>query len=105
VKAEGEGLNARRQLQTLDYFTQLLLRPQSMDEADVAAIGDNPSLRARSRDPKVVLLTLDSINGDAWIVGAKGGPTDIHDLVGKSVTAPQAVQTIVSGAGVSDAPQ
>lgn len=55
---------------------------------DVAAIGDNPALRARSRDPKVVLLALDSINGDAWLVGAKGGPTDIAGLVGKNVTAP-----------------
>lgn len=41
---------------------------------DVAAIGDNPGLRARSRDPKVVLLSLDSVNGDAWLVGAKGDP-------------------------------
>lgn len=56
---------------------------------DVAAIGDNPALRARSRDPKVVLLSLDSVNGDAWLVGAKGGPTDIKGLVGKDVTAPQ----------------
>ncbi|MFN3006734.1 ABC transporter substrate-binding protein [Mycolicibacterium wolinskyi] len=56
---------------------------------DVAAVGDNPALRARSRDAKVVLLSLDSINGDAWIVGAKGGPTDIQGLVDKSVTAPQ----------------
>lgn len=56
---------------------------------DVAAVGDNPALRARSKDAKVVLLSLDSINGDAWIVGAKGGPTDIQGLVDKSITAPQ----------------
>jgi len=74
---------------------------------DVAAIGDNPSLRARSRDPKVVLLTLDSINGDAWIVGAKGGPTNIRDLVGKSVTAPQgtirdrAARQLIDAAGLT----
>lgn len=55
---------------------------------DVAAVGDNPALRARSKDPKVVLLALDSINSDVWLVGAKGGPTDIEGLVGKAVTAP-----------------
>jgi sulfonate transport system substrate-binding protein len=74
---------------------------------DVAAIGDNPGLRARSRDPKVVLLTLDSINGDAWIVGARGGPTDIQGLVGKSVTAPQgtirdrAAKQLIEAAGLT----
>lgn len=74
---------------------------------DVAAIGDNPGLRARSRDPKVVLLTLDSINGDAWLVGAKGGPTDIEGLVGKSVTAPQgtirdrAAKQLIDAAGLN----
>ncbi|BBZ32110.1 ABC transporter substrate-binding protein [Mycolicibacterium confluentis] len=75
---------------------------------DVAAIGDNPALRARSRDPKVVLLALDSINGDAWLVGAKGGPTDIAGLVGKNVTAPQgtirdrAAKQLIEAAGLSD---
>lgn len=56
---------------------------------DVAAVGDNPALRARSRDPKVVLLALDSVNTDMQLIGAKGGPTDIRGLVGKSITAPQ----------------
>jgi sulfonate transport system substrate-binding protein len=55
---------------------------------DVAAVGDNPALTARSRDPKVVLLALDSVNGDHQLIGAKGGPTDIKGLVGKTVTAP-----------------
>lgn len=74
---------------------------------DVAAIGDNPALRARSRDPKVVLLTLDSINGDAWLVGAKGGPTDIKGLVGKDITAPQgtirdrAARQLIDAAGLT----
>lgn len=74
---------------------------------DVAAIGDNPALRARSRDPKVVLLSLDSISSDAWLVGAKGGPTDIHGLVGKSVTAPQgtirdrAAKQLIDAAGLT----
>lgn len=74
---------------------------------DVAAIGDNPALRARSRDSKVVLLSLDSINGDAWLVGAKGGPTGIQDLVGKSVTAPQgtirdrAARQLIDAAGLN----
>lgn len=56
---------------------------------DVAAIGDNPGLRSRGRDPKVVLLALDSINGDHQLIGAKDGPTDIRGLVGKIITAPQ----------------
>ena len=74
---------------------------------DVAAIGDNPALRARSRDPKVVLLALDSISGDAWLVGAKGGPSDIQGLVGKSVTAPQgtirdrAAKQLIDAAGLT----
>lgn len=74
---------------------------------DVAAIGDNPALRARGKDPKVVLLSLDSINGDAWLVGAKGGPTDIEGLVGKSVTAPQgtirdrAAKQLIDAAGLN----
>ncbi|KUI38463.1 nitrate ABC transporter substrate-binding protein [Mycobacterium sp. IS-1496] len=74
---------------------------------DVAAIGDNPALRARSRDPKVVLLALDSINSDAWLVGAKGGPTDIAGLVGKNVTAPQgtirdrAAKQLIDAAGLT----
>lgn len=74
---------------------------------DVAAIGDNPALRARSREPKVVLLTLDSIGSDAWLVGAKGGPTDIQGLVGKNVTAPQgtirdrAAKQLIDAAGLT----
>lgn len=74
---------------------------------DVAAIGDNPALRARSRDSKVVLLSLDSINGDAWLVGAEGGPTDIKGLIGKDITAPQgtirdrAARQLIDAAGLS----
>ncbi len=74
---------------------------------DVAAVGDNPALRARSRDPKVVLLSLDSVNGDAWLVGAKGGPTEISGLVDKSVTAPQgtirdrAARQLIDAAGLT----
>ena len=56
---------------------------------DVAAVGDNPALRARGRDPKVVLLALDSVNSDMQLIGARGGPTDIKGLVGKNITAPQ----------------
>jgi sulfonate transport system substrate-binding protein len=74
---------------------------------DVAAIGDNPGLRARSRDSKVVLLALDSISSDAWLVGAKGGPTTIQGLVGKTVTAPQgtirdrAAKQLIDAAGLT----
>lgn len=74
---------------------------------DVAAVGDNPALRARSKDTKVVLLSLDSVNGDAWIVGAKGGPTDIRGLVDKSITAPQgtirdrAARQLIDAAGLT----
>lgn len=74
---------------------------------DVAAVGDNPALRARSRDPKVVLLSLDSVNGDAWLVGAKDGPAEIQGLVDKSVTAPQgtirdrAARQLIDAAGLT----
>lgn len=74
---------------------------------DVAAIGDNPALRARSRDSKVVLLSLDSVQGDASLIGAKGGPTAIQDLVGKSITAPQgtirdrAAHQLIEAAGLT----
>ncbi|ULN46616.1 ABC transporter substrate-binding protein [Mycolicibacterium goodii] len=74
---------------------------------DVAAVGDNPALRARSRDARVVLLSLDSINGDAWIVGAKDGPTTIAGLTGKSITAPQgtirdrAARQLIEAAGLT----
>jgi len=56
---------------------------------DVAAVGDNPALRARGRDPKVVLLSFDSVNSDMQLIGARGGPTNIQGLVGKNITAPQ----------------
>jgi sulfonate transport system substrate-binding protein len=56
---------------------------------DVAAVGDNPSLTAKGNGADLSLLAFDSINGDAWLVGAKGGPTSIQGLVGKTVTAPQ----------------
>src|SRR5207344_3165822 len=36
VEAEGEGPGARRQLQPVDHFTQLILRPQRVDEATVS---------------------------------------------------------------------
>jgi sulfonate transport system substrate-binding protein len=74
---------------------------------DVAAVGDNPALRPRSHDPKVVLLSLDSVNGDAWLVGAKGGPDDIRGLVDKSVTAPagtirdRAARQLIDAAGLT----
>jgi sulfonate transport system substrate-binding protein len=75
---------------------------------DVAAVGDNPALTARSRDPKVVLLSLDSVNGDAQLIGAKGGPTDIRGLVGKTVTAPfgtirhRTAKQLIAAAGLTD---
>jgi len=74
---------------------------------DVAAVGDNPALRARSRDPKVVLLSFDSVNSDMQLVGARGGPTTIEGLVGKNVTAPQgtirdrAARQLIEAAGLT----
>ncbi|MGE2836359.1 ABC transporter substrate-binding protein [Mycobacterium sp. SMC-4] len=56
---------------------------------DVAAVGDNPALSARGRDAGVEILAFDQVNQDIQIVGAKGGPTDLQGLVGKSITAPQ----------------
>jgi sulfonate transport system substrate-binding protein len=56
---------------------------------DVAAVGDNPSLTAKGNGADLTLLAFDSVNGDSWLIGAKGGPTTIQGLAGKSVTAPQ----------------
>jgi sulfonate transport system substrate-binding protein len=56
---------------------------------DVAAVGDNPTLTAKGNGADLTLLSFDSVNGDTWLIGAKGGPTTIDGLVGKSVTAPQ----------------
>ncbi|MGV0745114.1 ABC transporter substrate-binding protein [Mycolicibacterium sp. XJ870] len=75
---------------------------------DVAAVGDNSGLRARSKDSKVVLLALDSVNGDHQLIGAKGGPTDIRGLVGKTITAPQGTirdrvaRQLIDAAGLTD---
>ncbi len=50
---------------------------------------------------------MDSINGDAWLVGAKGGPTEIKGLVGKDITAPQgtirdrAARQLIDAAGLT----
>ena len=74
---------------------------------DVAAVGDNPSLTARGNGADLALLALDSINGDSWLVGARGGPTTIQGLVGRSVTAPQgtirdrAARQLIEVAGLS----
>lgn len=59
---------------------------------DVAAVGDNPSLTAKGNGADVALLSLDSVNGDMFLVGAKGGPTTVAGLAGKTVTAPQGTQ-------------
>lgn len=59
---------------------------------DVAAVGDNPSLTAKGNGADVALLSLDSINGDMFLVGAKDGPRTIAGLAGKTVTAPQGTQ-------------
>lgn len=56
---------------------------------DVAAVGDNPALTAKGNGADIALLALDSYNGDTWLIGAKGGPTTIEGLTGKSITAPQ----------------
>jgi sulfonate transport system substrate-binding protein len=74
---------------------------------DVAAVGDNPSVTAKGNGADVTLLSMDSINGDGYLVGAKGGPTTINGLVGKTVTAPQGTQRdrtarqLISLAGLS----
>jgi sulfonate transport system substrate-binding protein len=56
---------------------------------DVAVTGDMPALRTRAKGNATRLLALTTINADTWLIGRKGGPTDIHGLVGKTVTAPE----------------
>jgi sulfonate transport system substrate-binding protein len=55
---------------------------------DVAVTGDMPALQTRAKGSPTRLLALTTVNADAWLVGRKGGPTDIQGLVGKTVTAP-----------------
>src|SRR4051812_2584262 len=56
---------------------------------DVAVTGDNPALTARSNGAETRLLALSTISGDTWLIGRPDGPTDIKDLVGKTVAAPE----------------
>ncbi len=56
---------------------------------DVAVTGDMPALRTRAKGNPTRLLALTTINADTWLIGRKGGPTDIKDLVGRTVTAPE----------------
>lgn len=75
---------------------------------DVAAVGDNPALTAKGNGADITLLTLDSYNDDMFLIGAKGGPTEIDGLVGKTVTAPQgtqrdrSVRQLIDAAGLKD---
>jgi sulfonate transport system substrate-binding protein len=55
---------------------------------DVAVTGDMPALQTRAKGNATRLLALTTVNADAWLIGRKGGPTDIRQLVGKTVTAP-----------------
>jgi sulfonate transport system substrate-binding protein len=56
---------------------------------DVAVVGDNPTLTAKGNGADLRLLAFDQVHQDAWLIGAKGGPTTIAGLAGRSVTAPQ----------------
>jgi hypothetical protein len=51
---------------------------QSIDRRRPSTSVITLALTAHSRDPKVVLLSLDPVNGDAQLLRAKGGPTDIE---------------------------
>lgn len=59
---------------------------------DVAAVGDTPGLSSKGNGADVTLLSLDSYNEDMWLVGAKGGPTTMQGLAGKSVAAATGTQ-------------
>ncbi|MFI7519814.1 ABC transporter substrate-binding protein [Micromonospora globbae] len=56
---------------------------------DVAVTGDMPALRTRASGNPTRLLALTTVNADTWLIGRKGGPTDIRSLVGRTVTAPE----------------
>jgi sulfonate transport system substrate-binding protein len=74
---------------------------------DVAAVGDNPALTTRGQGRDVAILALDSTNGDMTLIGAKGGPTTISGLAGKSIAAPQgtirdrAARQLIEAAGLT----
>ncbi|MEW2374990.1 ABC transporter substrate-binding protein [Micromonospora sp. NPDC047812] len=56
---------------------------------DVAVTGDMPALRTRAKGNPTRLLALTTVNADIWLIGRKGGPSDIDALVGGTVTAPE----------------
>lgn len=74
---------------------------------DVAVVGDNPTLTAKGNGADLRLLAFDQVHQDAWIIGAKGGPTTIAGLAGRSVTAPQgtirdrAARQLIAAAGLT----
>lgn len=63
---------------------------------DVAAVGNTPGLSSKGNGADVTLLSLDSYNEDMWLVGAKGGPTTIQGLAGKTVAAATGTQRDLS---------
>jgi sulfonate transport system substrate-binding protein len=75
---------------------------------DVAVTGDNPALTARSNGAETRLLALSTISGDTWLIGRPDGPTDIKDLVGKTVAAPEGTirdrvaHGLLQAAGIGD---
>lgn len=74
---------------------------------DVAVVGDNPTLTAKGNGADLRLLAFDQVHQDAWLIGAKNGPTTIAGLAGRSVTAPQgtirdrAARQLIATAGLT----
>ena len=55
---------------------------------DIASMGDLPALEARAQGFPTRLLAISSIGGSTWLIGKKGGPTTLTQLVGKTVGSP-----------------
>lgn len=52
---------------------------------DLATLGDTPALTAKSSGLPTRLVNQENVGMDAWLFGAKGGPTTIAGLKGKTV--------------------
>jgi NitT/TauT family transport system substrate-binding protein/sulfonate transport system substrate-binding protein len=52
---------------------------------DLGILGDTPAITAKASGVKTSLVNQESIGQDTWLFAAKGGPTTLADLAGKTI--------------------
>jgi sulfonate transport system substrate-binding protein len=52
---------------------------------DLGILGDTPAVTAKATGVSTRLVNQESVGSDTWLFGAKGGPTSLADLAGKTV--------------------